>query len=264
MNAANAERHWATELRNLAAGATIAALFLLPPSSPTLNRGQRRTEEQRPTLVTSVPDGPLPSDLRLARFQTRTGLETAEPPPDMQGDEDEELVLLPARLREVSGLSVTMLAQLAGVSKVTYHNWLRGERVSEANLARLTHLDDTLRNLHELRGAGLGDFLEMTTPLGRPIELLQQGDVEVVLGLALRPDRVEVSSPAVADAIWEASGLQGWIQPVASLDWDAPRLTDEELDQVLLEANPRPSTGEDMAMDDSDESPFVAHVQFVS
>ncbi len=259
MNVASPVRQWATELSKLAAGTTIAAFILIPTSSPAVFRTQSRSGEHRLEMVTSVPDGFF--DPRMARFQTRTGLETACMP--VNQPEEEEQTLLPVRLREVSRLPVATLAQLVGVSRVTYHNWLKGEGISEGNAFRLAGLLDVLRALHDLCGEGLGEFLEARGSLGRPIELLLRGETDAVLGLALRPANVETFSPIVEAAVWETSGLQGWIQPVASLNWDAPRLTDEELSAVLMEANPRPWIGADEAMDASDESPFVAHIQFV-
>lgn len=168
------------------------------------------------------------------------------------------------RLREISGLPVAMLAQLAGVSRVTYHNWLKGEGISETNISRLAGLLEALRELREIRSEELGEFLETPGELGSPIELLQHGDTDAVLGLALRPANTVASPPVVADDIWTVSGLEGWIRPTVSLNWGAPRLTDAELERVLLGANPRPWMGEDIVIDKSDESPFVAHVQFVS
>lgn len=261
MNPINPVPEWTTTLRHMAAGATIAAIILVPPVAPPSIRIQSGASGGHLRLVTSVPDGGL--DPRMVRFRTRAGLSTDYPLPDELEEEEDEPAFLPIRLREVSGLPVVMLAQLAGVSKVTYHNWLKGEGISEANAFRLADLLDVLRELRDLRGAGLADFLETNGPLGRPIELLQRGDVDAVLGLALHPTGIEMRPAAVDDAVWAASGLGGWIQPVGSLNWDAPRLTDEELGQVLMEVNLRPWMGEDMAMDESDESPFVAHIQFV-
>ena len=263
MNLINTAPEWTTTLKHMAAGATIATVLLVPPVSSPAIRIQSQSTGEPVRLVTSVPDGLF--DTRMVRFRTRTGLSAAYPLIDQSDDEEaEDPVFLPLRLREASGLSVTTLAQLAGVSKVTYHKWLKGEGISETNASRLAGLLGTLRELRDLRGEGLSEFLETRGSLGRPIELLQRGDVDVVLGLALRTDNAPPPQPVVTDAVWETSGLEGWIKPVASLTWDAPRLTDVELGQALMEANPRPWGGVDMAMSESDESPFVAHVQFVS
>lgn len=263
MNLINSTPEWTATLRHMAAGATIAAVLLVPPTPSSSIRIQGRSSGEYVRLVTSVPDGIL--DPRMIRFQTRAGLSSAFPLVDQPGDEMvEDPAFLPMRLREVSGLSVTTLAQLAGVSKVTYHNWLKGEGISEANASRLAGLLEALRELRELQGESLGEFLETRSILGRPLELLQRGDVDAVLGLALRLDEGVLPQSAVSDNIWEASGLQGWIQPVASLNWEIPSLTDAELRQALMKANPRPWGGTDPVLEERDESLFVAYVQFVS
>ncbi len=261
MNVAAPVQEWATELRKLAAGMTIAAFLLVPSASPTAIRVQSRPGGERPELVSSVPDGPL--DPQTARFRTRGGLDTALISAGPQEDEDEEQATLPARLREVSGLSVTALAQVAGVSKVTYHNWLKGEGISDENAARLAELLETFRSLRDLRGPELARFLETPGPAGRPLDLLTRGNTKAVIGLALNPAVTEPAEPDVADAVWAATGLSGWLQPVSRLDWGAPRLTDEELGRALADLNLRPWTGEEVALDDGDEPAFVAYVHFV-
>ncbi len=260
MNVAAPVQEWATELRKLAAGMTIAAFLLVPPVSSAAIRVQSRPHGERPELVSSIPDGPL--DPQTARFRTPEGLDTALVLAAPQEDEDEDRAILPARLREVSGLPVTALAQVAGVSKVTYHNWLKGEGISDENAARLAELLGTFRLLRDLRGTGLPQFLESAGPAGRPLDLLLREEAEAVIGLALQPASVGAIEPVVADAVWETSGLSGWLQPVRRLDWGAPRLTDGELQDTLASLNLRPWADEDAPIDGGDEPAFVAHVQF--
>jgi len=261
MNRLNPVPEWTVTLRHLAAGATIAAVLLVPAVSPPAIRIQSRSSGEGLRLATSIPDGCF--DPRMARFRTRAGLSTAYPLVDQPEEEEDDPAFLPMRLREVSGLPVALLARLVGVSKVAYHNWLKGEGISEANSARLAGLLETLRALHDLRGPGLGEFLETRGTLGRPIELLQRGDTDTVLGLALRPVSTVANPPIVADDSWAASGLEGWISPVASLNWGATRSTEEALRQTLLAVNARPWMGDGVAIEESDELPFVAHIQFV-
>ena len=84
MNLANPVLHWAPELRRLAAGATIAAYLLVPPSAPAITRVQARPNGDAPWLITSIPDGYF--DLRMARFRTREGLVLRWVAPTGEGD----------------------------------------------------------------------------------------------------------------------------------------------------------------------------------
>lgn len=92
---------------------------------------------------------------------------------------------LPSMLKRSTGLPIDMLAAIVGVTKVTYHKWLRGGGIAEESHERLQELAELLPTLLSFR-ADLRDFLKTPLAIGSPVELLAQRQDATVVGLALR------------------------------------------------------------------------------
>lgn len=91
-------------------------------------------------------------------------------------------------LRQLTGLTVDRLADLAGVSRQSYHSWLRGNPIAserEERVLRLTSLVQAASAQH-----GRGDTLRhwLLSPVvgttRSPFDLLIDGDEEAFLGLS--------------------------------------------------------------------------------
>lgn len=91
---------------------------------------------------------------------------------------------LASRLREVTGLPVSLLAKLAFVSRQTFHAWLEGGNISDVNAARLSEVIQLVETIRESR-PDVARFLVSDTYAGRPIDLLIRGDVDAALGTAV-------------------------------------------------------------------------------
>jgi len=86
------------------------------------------------------------------------------------------------RLRDLSGLPVTQLAKLAGVSRQTYHNWLTGEVISAEHLARLDGLIIAVSEISKHQD--LRSFLKRPLYGTSPQAILENGDYELAAQLA--------------------------------------------------------------------------------
>ncbi|MGH7755024.1 MAG: helix-turn-helix domain-containing protein [Vulcanimicrobiaceae bacterium] len=145
--------------------------------------------------------------------RTMPGERSAEP----------EIAEIPQSLRRSTGLGVEVLAKAVGVSKVTYHKWLKGAGISEDSKDRLSALLQTFAVLASIR-TDLRRFLDRQTPAGTPLELLAQQKDALVIGLALRGDVDFVERPPMV-----SEGTLG-LSPVRPIGWatavDRERLED--------------------------------------
>lgn len=252
-------REWVDPLRNLALGASVAGLFLVPAESyPVLVIEQQPVNSEIGFVVTYTAGF---AGLRPLFNATSSGLETPTFQKTIQQTNDKfELDRIPHILRDMSGLPVEALASLANVSRNAYYKWLDGKGVSDEHAKRLTELLDAFHTIHDLRGPALKEFLETPGPAGRPIDLLATGRHEAVIGLALRPLPNRIDSGSVSKAARDISGLPDWTRPAARLNWGAPRLSGGELDRALDRLSPRPLLSHEESFSDVDENDeaFVA------
>lgn len=231
-------REWVAPLRNLALGASVASLFLVPAASYPVVVIEQQPVNSEIGFVVTFTDGF--ADSRPLFDATTSGLETLTLQKTAQQTNDKiELDRIPHLLREMSDLPVETLASLAHVSRNAYYKWLDGKGVSSEHAKQLTELLDTFRTIRDLRGLALKEFLETPGPTGRPIDLLAAGKHDVVIGLALRPLPTNIDSESVSKAARDISGLSGWARPAVRLDWGAPHLSAVELERALERLSPR-------------------------
>jgi hypothetical protein len=250
---------WVDPLRNLALGASVAGLFLVPAANyPVLVIEQQPVNSEIGFVVTSTYGFAGSRPLFNA---TSSGLEAPTFQKTTQQTNDKiELDRIPHLLRDMSGLPVETLASLAHVSRNAYYKWLDGKGVSDEHAKSLTELLDTFRTIRDLRGPALREFLEAPSPTGSPIDLLAAGKHDVVIGLALRPLPAHIDSDSVSKAARDISGLSGWARPAVRLNWGAPHLSTVELDRALDRLSPRPQFIHDESSNDAEgnDEAFVA------
>lgn len=260
MNATAQVKEWATPLRSLASGISIASFILAP--MPILSRQVDLCPIQGDIdveIITTLPDGGFnPHTLyycSLNGLRTASYLEPTLLPNDAAGNTN-----IPAELRDLSGLPIETLAHLADVSRVTFHKWLNGENVSKKTLPHLKELLATLQTLKNLRGADLRSFLETPGIAGKPVDLLTDREYKTVIGLALYPAYKPTTSSAVSEAARQISGLPSWVRPATRLAWSAPPITDTERDKAIEELSPSPVPNEpELSTDEQDSEPaFIA------
>jgi transcriptional regulator with XRE-family HTH domain len=252
-------REWVDPLRNLALGASMAALFLVPAADYPVLVIEQQPLHSEIGFVSTFTAGFVSS--RPLFDATSFGLETPTfQKTTLQTNDTVELDRIPHLLRDMSGLAVETLASLAHVSRNAYYKWLDGKGVSDGHAKRLTELLDAFRTIRDLRGPALKEFLEAPGPVGRPIDLLVAGKYDVVIGLALRPLPAHIDSDSVSKVARDVSGLSGWARPAERLNWRAPRLSSVELDRALDRLSPRPllSHGESFDGVEEDDEAFVA------
>ncbi len=197
----------------------------------------------------------------VREWGTPFGLETPVLPETVQHADDKiERDRIPHTLRDMSSLSIEALASLAHVSRNAYYKWLDGKGVSDEHSSRLTELLDTFRTISGLRGSNLKEFLETSGPAGRPIDLLITGKNDVVIALALRPLSDHIDTDSVSNIARDISGLPGWVRPTVKFNWEAPRMSDAELDLALDRLSPRAQYNqvESSENTDEDDEVFVA------
>jgi DNA-binding XRE family transcriptional regulator len=182
-------QEWTQPLRNMTdIGTSIASLVLVPCAVPVAPAEASQAVRERVEVVTTIPDGNN-IDLRTLQYRTNQGLITGMSLTYIEQDEEEFASNnLPKILRELSGLSVEILAELIGVSRNAYNKWLRGGGVKPEHVAQLTKLFDTFQTLRNLPMPDLRAFLENVGPCGKPLDLLASGDIHGVIGLALRSE----------------------------------------------------------------------------
>lgn len=232
-------RAWADPLRNFAIGASLASFFLVPTGTyPVLVIEQQMVKSETSLVIASTHRftgshyvlEAISSSLEAATSQRIT----------RQTNDKIELDRIPYLLREMSGLPIETLASLAHVSRNAYYKWLDGKGVSDEHAKQLTELLSTFRTIHDLRGPALKEFLVTPGPTGKPVDLLEAGKHDVVIGLALRPLPTPTELDSVSKAARDISGLPGWTRPATRLNWDAPHLSDVDFDHALDRLNPRP------------------------
>jgi hypothetical protein len=245
---------WAPWLTRWATGASLSLLLLVPSSAQSVALRPPRPIRQQVEAINTLPDGEI--DIHIIRYPTPTGLEPAQ----SVGAESALPIALAepnpaATLRDISGLSPDILAQLIGVSRITYFKWLKGGGIRAGNAAHLARLLTIFRAMRDARGAGLPEFLATAGVAGRPLDLLLQGNNDLALGLALRiPSRPQ--STAISGQARQASGVPGWLRPVSRLGWQRPGLQGDDLSMALARYSPRPLT-DTAAVSANDEEPTL-------
>jgi len=126
-------------------------------------------------------------------------------------------------LREISGLPVEALADLVGVTRTSFHDWLRGRPIT------LQHERDLLQALAVLKVAGRTKgqtsvrrwLLEPVAGKTTPFDLLRSRDYDTALGLALRvqPAGPATSRSALAASVEELSGVAFNRMPRVASRW---------------------------------------------
>lgn len=248
-------KEWTQPLRNLTVGVSMAVLVLTPSAPSFTPSVNPRILEERVEIIATMPDGNSNNiDSRTLYYRTSQGLNSVTYLTSVeQKEEGLERTNIPQMLREMSGLSVTALADLVDVSHTTYHKWLVGGGINPDHISRLTMLLDTFQVLRNLRIANLREFLETTGPHGKPLDLLTSGDFNAVIGLALRASSRFNAPPTISSEARKASGLPSRFRPARKLDWDITRMTGIEREEALDRLSPRPVPDEMVPVDNSDE-----------
>jgi hypothetical protein len=95
-----------------------------------------------------------------------------------------------AELRELSGLDAGALAEIFGVSRTAYQNWIGGAQPHRARRERLHMLKPLFREAARRLGSRSAVERWLLTPIvaggKRPLDYLRNGDDAVVRGLLLR------------------------------------------------------------------------------
>jgi hypothetical protein len=237
---------------------TLAALTLVHAGTPV--SAPYRVQLPQQEIVTTIPDGPF--DPQALIYRGAFGLERVEtildPPDDRAGGVLAGAELAQA-LQDASGLNVTELARLLGVSRASFHEWLKVGGMSVAHSARLQELLDTIHTLREIRGDDLPVFLRASTPAGHLLDMLASGDASAVVGFALRPGTRATSIAPESTEARQISGVPGWLRSVRPLSWTGPRLNAEQLMLALDDLNPSPrvTSAPDSPVGDEDDLPAV-------
>jgi hypothetical protein len=210
--------------------------------------------QERIEVVTTIPDGSIhPS---MLQYSTGRGIITGVSLThvDEQYEDAFDSSNLPKMLREISGLPIEMLAELIGVSRNAYQKWLRSGGVKPEHVAQLTKMLDTFQTLRNLRVRDLQSFLVNVGPSGKPLDLLAAGDIQAVIGLALRAASQHKASSLISAEARQMSGIAGWVRPIKKLNWQNSRLEGNEQEDALDRLSPRPIPGEVViANNDNDE-----------
>jgi transcriptional regulator with XRE-family HTH domain len=153
--------------------APVVRAFCLGARASTLDQTDT-VDEQAQSLVSSVP---------AVAARTRTP----------EGD-------AAARLRELSGLQIGKLADMFGVSRPTYYNWLKGVRPRGEHrdhlLFALQFMEEAGRVLGEARNVGAW-LISPSPASGRiPIELLKNGQFDLCRALLTRGSGTRKALPA--------------------------------------------------------------------
>jgi hypothetical protein len=262
MNTYTPQMHeWVDQLRDLPLGTSVASLFLVPQGGHPIPVIVQRPVQGEVDLIITIPDGSIDFRTIPTYYRTPSGLETPvlEETTQLQSEKIER-DSIPQFLRDISGLPIETLASLCHVSRNAYYKWLDGKGVNDEHTEHLIELLGVFRTLYDLRGSNLKEFLETPNSAGKPIDLLIAGNNDEVVGLALLPSSAHVESDNLSNAAREISGLPGWIQPVVNPGWDAPRLSDSELENALDWLNPVPHFIEADSFNeiDMDDETFVA------
>lgn len=100
------------------------------------------------------------------------------------------------QLRDLSKISVTLLAIAADVSRQAFYGWLDNQRIAPDRVLRLTQLHRTFESLVAMVGSGnaLKAWLQHDSGVGAPLQLLRNGRDEVAIGLALAGESTSVQT----------------------------------------------------------------------
>jgi hypothetical protein len=117
----------------------------------------------------------------------------------------EESQNIAACLRELTNLSVSILAIASDVTRQAYYGWLDNQSMSSERVARLEKLRRTFEVVAGTVGTGepLKAWLHHESELGPPLQLLREGRDDVAIGLTFsRPaNRVQTLRGRVAQSV---------------------------------------------------------------
>lgn len=255
-----------TTMRTAVTGFSLAAVLLVPARPVVATPQADVPVVELARSVTTQPDGREDSRTRL--YATPTGLSLAEPLryQDVRGPEVEGQILA-ASLRTLSSLPVETLARLLGVSKVTYHKWLRGHGMHPEHAAQIDRLLAAFETISVVRPGDIRQFLERQSREGRPLDLLKRGDLDAAVGLALRQQHQERPGILLSDEARSTSDLGGWFRSVGPLGWGQAPLADHARIDELERLNPSPTYAEarpPVVPPSHDGDAPVTHIRFAS
>lgn len=132
-----------------------------------------------------------------------------------------------AALRELTQLPVERLADVFGVSRVTYYNWMSGKPIALDNLARLKTIVALLKQVRSflrLQAREFGRWL--ITPVGpsgdSPLDFLREGADTRVRALAMRipMPQEQTGSGSLSKEVAQRSGVpMAPMRRIASRGW---------------------------------------------
>lgn len=150
-----------------------------------------------------------------------------------------------AALRELTQLPVERLADVFGVSRVTYYNWMSGKPIALDNLARLKTIVALLKQAKSFLHLQARDFGRwLITPVGpsgdSPLDFLREGADARVRALAMRIPMPQepTESGALSKAVAQRSGVPlAPISRIGSRGW-ADEVKAETLAERLEQLSP--------------------------
>lgn len=258
---------WSDVLRGLR-NATLAAslaTFIVVPSATTVSVlvDQAATASQvEPVSAPSTGD----AGLDLMYFSGPQSLVRPRQR-DEAVNRSEELDVssyLANELRDISGLSQDQLAQLAGVSRMTFHKWLKGEGISSDHVVRVSELIETFRTLRSILGGGVRDFIMRDTSIGKLVDLLLRGEPTAVIGLALLAPPNAPGPSLLSEEAHRISGVPGWLSAVSSLGWSSQQFSDAELLEAMDQMSPatRFSSAVELPIETDSDDEYIAYGYF--
>src|SRR3990172_7576619 len=135
-----------------------------------------------------------------------------------------------ARLRELTGLQIGKLAEIFGVSRPTFYNWLKGTRPRGEHRDRLLFvlqvMEEAGRILGEQRWGG-GLFIAPSATSARvPLELLKAGQYDLCRSLLTRSGTARKALPVRTKRHLSGQDLRDAMQR------HSPRAAIEDIDEV--------------------------------
>lgn len=244
--------NWVDVLRHRVTGAvgiSLAALVLVPSVGSIVPPAMTQDEYLgRIEFMTTMPDAVFEFKERGLYYASEHGLKLAEWVPtqpgrheDVPSSDSDQLSVgaeLARSLLQISGLKVNRLANTIGVSPTAYHKWLKGEGMSDANMARLKDMRGMLLVLRDIRQGDLRGFLLQETPRGTPLSLLASGEQDMLVGFALRHPAQKALASRLPVVERQVSGISGWLRPVRRRPWIPSALSEDELYQAADRLNP--------------------------
>jgi len=115
-------------------------------------------------------------------------------------------------IRSLTGLSVDRLAQMFGVSRVTYHNWISNQPVAVENEVRLRAVLGLLQEIADapsVHARGIGNWLLDPVAAGTPapLNMIAEGRDLAVKALALRLSPPSRGTSPISEAARARTGI---------------------------------------------------------